>query len=74
MELHTHTQKKKAHTRTHTVQITQKALGPAAKTSQNSLVVKELRLSLVRNTQAADKPTQKCVDNSSVQDLVATEA
>lgn len=49
---------KTARTRSHTVQVTLKPLGPAAKTSQNSLLGKELCLTLVGIVQAADKPTE----------------
>lgn len=56
--------------RSHMVQVTWKALGPAANTSQNSLLGKEPCLTLVKNAQAADKPTEKPLDY----DLVATEA
>lgn len=53
-------------TTSHTVQITQKALGPLPKTSQNSLLPKGLWVTLVRNAQAADKPTEKHLDNGRV--------
>lgn len=46
----------------------------SGQTPQNSLLGKELCLTLVRNTQEADNATEKHLDNDRAQDLVATEA